>query len=403
MADTTTTILGLTKPEVNASADTWGTKLNGDLDIIDGLFSSGPALKVANGGTGATTASSARTNLGLGTIATQNANAVSITGGSVAGITDLAIADGGTGASDKDTARTNLDAAKLGTNTDITSIQLDNTGLKVKDTVGGQFLTIAPGSDLTANRTLSLITGDANRTLTLSGNFTVSAATTISAYGATLVDDADAIAARTTLGLGALATLNTIGNAQIDANSVSGSKIAMGSDVKGDIIFYNGTNYTRLPAGTTGQVLKTNGTASGPEWGSADSMTLLGSIATTSGSSGSVTGLTLTDYQKIILVWSGVSATTYSGVTLYFSDGTSNYTIETFASSSSNVITGETHITLSTGFFWSLTSVQGPTTYAAYSLSPTGGRCRLSTSSTSITIGTSGTFDAGSVMVYGVK
>lgn len=38
-------------------------------------------LPIVNGGTGATTASQARTNLGLGTIATQNANSVAITGG----------------------------------------------------------------------------------------------------------------------------------------------------------------------------------------------------------------------------------------------------------------------------------------------------------------------------------
>ncbi len=45
---------------------------------------------------------------GLGTIASQNANAVAITGGTITGITDLAVADGGTGASTGPLALTNL-------------------------------------------------------------------------------------------------------------------------------------------------------------------------------------------------------------------------------------------------------------------------------------------------------
>lgn len=79
--------------------------------------------------------------------------------------------------------------------TGVASITVGNTGLRVFDTDASHDLIFKPGSNLTADHTLTITTGDADRTLDISA-----ASLTVSAFGATLVDDADAATARATLG-----------------------------------------------------------------------------------------------------------------------------------------------------------------------------------------------------------
>lgn len=64
---------------------------------------------------------------------------------------------------------------------------------------------------------------------------------------------------------------NAITTAKIASNAVDGTKIAIGSDAQGDILYYNGTDYTRLPKGSAGEVLTMNAGATAPEWAAASS------------------------------------------------------------------------------------------------------------------------------------
>ena len=118
-------------------------------------------VPIALGGTGATTATSARATLGLGSIATQNSDNISITGGAITGITDIAIADGGTGASTATGARNNLGLGSIATQgsdnvtitggeiTGITDIAIADGGTGASTATGARTnLGLAIGSDL---------------------------------------------------------------------------------------------------------------------------------------------------------------------------------------------------------------------------------------------------------------
>lgn len=99
------------------------------------------------------------------------------------------------------------------------TVNLDNTGLSVKDTNASHSLNIKPGSDLTANRTLTVTTGDADRTLNISA-----ASVTVSSFAATVLDDADAATMRATLEIVAfdVYTGSTSGNQSYPIGAVIG-------------------------------------------------------------------------------------------------------------------------------------------------------------------------------------
>jgi trimeric autotransporter adhesin len=166
-----------------------GTVSAGAIDISDSNFVTG-SLAVANGGTGATGASGARTNLGLGTIATQASTAVDIDGGAIDG-TAIGANSASTIVGSTITANTNFAGNLTGDVTgDLTG---DSAGVHTGNVTGN--LTGNVTGDVTGD-----VTGNLTGTASLASNFT--SAVTVGLSG-------DATGTATFTGAGDTATVST--------------------------------------------------------------------------------------------------------------------------------------------------------------------------------------------------
>jgi hypothetical protein len=174
------------------------------------------------------------------------------------------------------------------------------------------------------------------------------------------------------------------------------SKIALSGNASG-----TGTFTFAAPGTNTDRTL-TLPDASGTVATTADlgSITHLGTIATTSGSSVTLSGLTLTDYKQLQFSINGLSG---GGVGTNVSLLLNGYLVAVFSLSAATDVTfGGGTIDLSNGVFWSSYAGYSGTTFRGSG--GFGGLSGLTTASTSITFSNGFvSFDAGSIRIYGVK
>jgi len=197
---------------------------------------------------------------GLGTMSTQNANAVNITGGTISGLSSpLAVASGGTGAISltgyvKGTGTSALTASTTIPTTDlsgtITNAQLANSSI----TINGSSISLGGSATITANTTNALTIGTG-----LSGtSFNGSAAVTIANTGVLSFSAGTTgfTPSTTTTGDVTLGGLLSLGSGGTNANLTA---------VAGGVLYSDASALAISAAGTTGQFLQSNG-AGAPTW-----------------------------------------------------------------------------------------------------------------------------------------
>ena len=208
-----------------------------DASIGDVTVSISGQVPVNNGGTGASTAAAARTNLGLGTISTQDYTAVNIDGGAIDG-TPIGATTQSTGGFSSLTIASST--AVTSVDTDLTSVSASDDTLAsakaIKTYVDAQVGTVDTLSEILANGNT---TGANNIIVTAGQSITVDTISETTAAGGVTVDsllikDGGITAAGTSTFAGqTISNLGTVTTADINGGTIDGTTIGASSAAAG--------------------------------------------------------------------------------------------------------------------------------------------------------------------------